>query len=75
MESKNLSQHQLQSLGNLFESVSPKDLHASIEDLFFNYLSEKDVVYPSHEMVRHVYYLLLFLREVEGAGSSLLPKR
>ena len=63
-------QQALTALEDLFEHVSPKELHQSVEDLFFSYLSERDVIYPSHKMIRHMYLLLLFLREVDAETSS-----
>ncbi len=57
------------ALSNLLESAPANDLRSSLEDLFFSYLSEPDIVLPSDEMVRHVYFLLLFLRDLEEASA------
>ncbi len=63
--SKEISKDHLIALENLLESASASELHTSLEDLFFSYLAEKNVVLPTDEMVQHIYYLVLFLRELE----------
>lgn len=61
--------HQLETLQNLLTHASPASLRDSLEDLLFTCMAEETVLLPSHEMVRHVYYLLLFLRELEKPNS------
>ena len=65
MEVTNNQRHLIECTENLLESAPAKQLLASLEDLFFAYMSEKNVPIPSDEMSQHVCYLILFLRDVD----------
>lgn len=75
MESLNQKDYrQYEILQNLLSNASANRLRDSLEDLFFTCMSEESVIIPSIDTIRHTYYLLLFLRELETKQSFEDPE-
>ena len=73
MKQKQIPQNKIaelhEKLEALFDFAPPASLRKSIYHVFFNYLLEKDKVFPKdfETIVSDFYFLMLFLQEAEDA--------